>query len=923
MLRPARSVARSATLAATLAAFAAGGCNCGHGSKFQSVDATPVATPSPLDFGAIPVNHPTNLPLTVADTGTLTLVPGTLTLTGPNAGDFRLLDALPASIGANNSAAIHVGFQPTAAGVRNATLKIPSNSSGTPVLDVPLTGVGGDVAIVATPQPLDFGDVLVNRSVTLPLTLTNQGSTPSAPIQIGAIAGAQASWFSQTSTPAAIPAGGTLVIQVTFTPQAIGAASANQPITFCGGCTPSPLTLVGQGVHGELTYVANPVSFPVVPVGNTVSQAVTATNTGTWPITVAGLDLQAGSSPAYWLDGGPASFPITLAPAGALPDAGPQSFTFAVGYKPAATTGDQGTIEAPFENVGGVPETATDAIYGNQTLNPCSLTFSPPGVNFGNASAGSTLKKFLTLGNVGQEACSLTGIQLDHTSDSSFVLPANPGMLTIQPSATAQIEVDFTLQNPGNPLSRHGELDYASNDTNHATGQIPLTAFLQGTSPYSAGWPKYHYDNTNRGQSEADTSGLQGQVIWKYPVATPSQATGLIPGIGGTGPTYMNSPVVAADGTIYQTTLDAKLLALNPDGTLKWSVAIASPAQDPHPATPIIAADGTLFLESGTDAAGGRLYHFAADGTQLDAVAPPSNLCNSNAATTANGTSGCPDGFDVCPSIGNDGLLYDGDDFGATVTYSVDTSGKIHQGAGLVLNYTGERVAVALDTNDNSYWCSANACYAVSSVDAGFQPLWGGGNGTTISSSVGAFDFDNSDLAWDRDHTGMLMVVVAPLNTITSSASTTLVTMNPASGNVSWSYPMPSFQTPTPPGILGGIFSADFGNAPPAVADDGTVYVGNGDGLYAFTFTGTGDATMGALKAGFPFKAYDVDTAPAIGGDGTVFFGCADGTFYALHPDGTERFKIVTGARVSTAPAIGPDGTVYFVSDEGNLYAVR
>ena len=248
--------------------------------------------------------------------------------------------------------------------------------------------------------------------------------------------------------------------------------------------------------------------------------------------------------------------------------------------------------------------------------------------------------------------------------------------------------------------------------------QVPLTAFLQGHSPYASGWPKYHYDNTDRGQTEADTSNNSGQVLWKYPVATPAQAVGLIPGIGGSGPTYMNSPVVDANGVVYQTTLDAHLLAINPDGTLKWTANIASPAQDPHPATPIIAADGTIFLEAGSDASAGMLYHFDVNGNQLAAVPPPTNLC-----TSAASGGGCPDGFDVCPSIGNDGLLYDGDDFGATVTYSVGPAGQIVQGPGIVLNWIGERVAVALDTNDNSYWCSDNFCYGVSSIDAGFQVI--------------------------------------------------------------------------------------------------------------------------------------------------------------------------------------------------------
>ena len=67
----------------------------------------------------------------------------------------------------------------------------------------------------------------------------------------------------------------------------------------------------------------------------------------------------------------------------------------------------------------------------------------------------------------------------------------------------------------------------------------------------------------------------------------------------------------------------------------------------------------------------------------------------------------------------------------------------------------------------------------------------------------------------------------------------------------------------------------------------------------------------------------DVLTAAAIGGDGTIFFGTADGTFYAIHPDGTLRFKLTAGGRIAGSPAIGPSGAVYFTADDGFLYAVK
>ena len=73
-----------------------------------------------------------------------------------------------------------------------------------------------------------------------------------------------------------------------------------------------------------------------------------------------------------------------------------------------------------------------------------------------------------------------------------------------------------------------------------------------------------------------------------------------------------------------------------------------------------------------------------------------------------------------------------------------------------------------------------------------------------------------------------------------------------------------------------------------------------------------------------PFStASPVTDTVSIGGDGALFFGTAAGIFYGLNADGSLRFQLTTGGRISASPAIGPDGTVYFGSDDGYLYAVH
>src|SRR5208282_1983775 len=101
------------------------------------------------------------------------------------------------------------------------------------------------------------------------------------------------------------------------------------------------------------------------------------------------------------------------------------------------------------------------------------------------------------------------------------------------------------------------------------------------------------------------------------------------------------------------------------------------PNPDEHPATPIIAADGTIYIETGTDNLGtnvvAQLYHLdSKDGSVLFEAGPPTggncisgNTCLTDGDCASNNCQSgtccfSSDGFDVNPSLGNGGLLFDG-----------------------------------------------------------------------------------------------------------------------------------------------------------------------------------------------------------------------------------------------------------------------
>jgi outer membrane protein assembly factor BamB len=86
----------------------------------------------------------------------------------------------------------------------------------------------------------------------------------------------------------------------------------------------------------------------------------------------------------------------------------------------------------------------------------------------------------------------------------------------------------------------------------------------------------------------------------------------------------------------------------------------------------------------------------------------------------------------------------------------------------------------------------------------------------------------------------------------------------------------------------------------PAIAPDGTIYIGSSLGLNAIT-------NAGSNKWSFPLS---VASSPAIASNGTVYFGSQDGNLYAINPDGTQKWSYPAQGG-NGSPAIGSDDTIY------------
>src|SRR5271156_3555685 len=116
------------------------------------------------------------------------------------------------------------------------------------------------------------------------------------------------------------------------------------------------------------------------------------------------------------------------------------------------------------------------------------------------------------------------------------------------------------------------------------------------------------------GAGRLDAADATGRILWQFPVMNPPLTVDGLTKNGGhipIGNFWLDSAMaVGDDGTLYFCAVDSRLIALTPDGRLKWE--FKTNTHSVNHASPVIAADGTIYFASGD----GKLYAVRPDGTQ-------------------------------------------------------------------------------------------------------------------------------------------------------------------------------------------------------------------------------------------------------------------------------------------------------------------
>ena len=180
-------------------------------------------------------------------------------------------------------------FDPTVAGPATATSNVTWN--GEP-FQISLDGTGVLPKLIATPVGFDFGDVQVGT--TAPQLVSNIMNTGSTPVLMSGAGGAPGIPFNATQNCQGVTLvpGAACQMFFTFSPTAVGPASASSHFTWTG--LPFTIPLVGNGRGPRLLVSPTGLEFGEVAIGTTSPQQVTTiTNLGPLPVTMSG----AGGAP--------------------------------------------------------------------------------------------------------------------------------------------------------------------------------------------------------------------------------------------------------------------------------------------------------------------------------------------------------------------------------------------------------------------------------------------------------------------------------------------------------------------------------------------------------------------------------------------------------------------------------------------------
>lgn len=478
-----------------------------QGNAVSIVDGDVTPTPADwTDFGTTSVGVGVNRPYTIYNNGTLPLTIGAITFSGLNAADFTVITPPAAVVAAGGNTTFTVRFNPSAAGVRVATISIVNGDANENPYNYALQGtateqeinVQGNATLIvdgdATPSLTDWTDFgstdAVSGTITRTFTIRNTGTLT---LTIGAFtfSGANAGDFTLTTPPNPnILPGNSSNFTVTFDPSAVGLRTAN--LSFVNNDSdenPYNFAIQGTGTEQEIDVQGNLTSivdndntpsltdwtdFGTTSIGIGVTRTFTILNTGSSTLTIGAINIT----------GGGGQFVLTTAPSATVAPGG--STTFDITYTPSGLGASTANIQ--FTNNDSNENPYRFRIQGNGAASPSEMDVQGSAISivdgdntpstldwtdFAGSGVGAPTSRTFKILNTGTGVLVIGAITFGGPNAGDFTVIVPPSA-TVAVSGFTTFEVQFT---PGAIGIRNATMSIANNDADES----PYNFSLQGT----------------------------------------------------------------------------------------------------------------------------------------------------------------------------------------------------------------------------------------------------------------------------------------------------------------------------------------------------------------------------------------------------------------------------------------------------------
>ncbi|HET7029143.1 MAG TPA: choice-of-anchor D domain-containing protein [Candidatus Limnocylindrales bacterium] len=542
--------------------------------------------PASVDFGDVVVGHAASTQwIQLTSSGLADLDISSIGFDGPSDGFVLGPNDCGVLLPSQWSCSIEVGFSTFSVGPHSATLSVDDDAADSPqTVTLTANGVGGIGALASiAPVSLDFGDQTVGvTSAPRTVTVTNVGTLP---ILATADIPVPSQGFDRTTACTVLQPGESCAVSVTFTPAALGAASAALLIFDPMPGSPQVIGLTGAGVpavpgaHLDKTSL----SFGSQAIGGTTaSQTVTLSNTGTGSLSVNSASIVGSNAGDFRR--------VADSCTGASVAAG-SSCTVLVAFSPTARGARSATLRFT-DDAANSPQDV--ALAGSGVAAEAQLSVTS--IDFGNVEIGTTsAHRRLTITNTGDAGQSLfvssevlTGTNrtefafVDDTCIANFVAAGASCTidLTFAPTAAGVRTATFTITD-----NAVGSPQTVSLVGTGATPSADLAASISATPNPAKTGSKVTYTITifNAGPSTASSILINDSLSSQstFVSASTNRGTCVTPAKGASGVVSCSLSSLASGAT---QPIQILVTVIAKKNSITNTVTVSATTADPNPA---------------------------------------------------------------------------------------------------------------------------------------------------------------------------------------------------------------------------------------------------------------------------------------------------------------------------------------------------